>query len=263
VYADISMKTPIATSFLKGEAVVFSQKSPAKDSVNEDSCAHLQVSKSQGVLAVADGMGGRPAGEAASKLALVKLEESLAASKNDDKDLRYSILNGFELANQCIQSQTNGSGTTLAVVEIDGHNLRPYHAGDSVIMVVGGRGKIKMQTVPHSSVGYALESGLLDENQAFHHEDRHFILNSVGSSDMRVEIGSSLQLAQKDTVLIASDGLSDNLRAEEMATIIRKGPLLDAGLKLALLATQRMAGQDQDNPGKADDLTFILYRLRI
>ena len=62
----------------------------------------------------------------------------------------------------------------------------------------------------------AVESGMLDEDEAVHHEERHLISNVVGADDMRIEIGLSINMAAKDTLLLASDGLFDNLYLNEI-----------------------------------------------
>ena len=68
-----------------------------------------------------------------------------------------------------------GAGTTLAVVQITGDVMRRYHAGDSMILMVGQRGRIKVESIAHSPVGYGIESGLLDAADATTHEDRHLV----------------------------------------------------------------------------------------
>ncbi|MGD8408510.1 MAG: protein phosphatase 2C domain-containing protein, partial [Thiohalophilus sp.] len=153
-----------------------------------------------------------------------------------------------------------GAATTLAVVEIQNNKLRPYHVGDSMIVVTGQRGRQKLFTVSHSPVGYAVEAGLLNEEEAISHEERHLVLNVVGAEDMNISLGSLVTLAPRDTVLLASDGLFDNLYSEEIIGLIRKGPLLDAAQGLIDIARQRMAGVDDQQPCHPDDLSFILYR---
>ncbi|MEN8164347.1 MAG: ATP-binding protein, partial [Acidobacteriota bacterium] len=48
--------------------------------------------------------------------------------------------------------------------EIDGRSIRPYHVGDSQAVVCGQRGKLKLQTMAHAPVAYAVEAGVLDED---------------------------------------------------------------------------------------------------
>ena len=77
---------------------------------------------------------------------------------------------------------------------------------------------------------------------------------------MRIEFGSPLELASRDTALLASDGLFDNLNPSEVVEIVRAGPLDRAASELAGRATERMHDPAPHHPSKPDDLTFILYR---
>ncbi|NLY00017.1 MAG: serine/threonine-protein phosphatase [Rhodopirellula sp.] len=244
-----------------GTAALYSARSPDKQTANEDAAALVLFDDVAGVLAVADGLGGERAGEQASRTALAELIASIRQADHNEASLRTAILNGFENANRAVAALGLGAGTTLAVAEIQGRTVRSYHVGDSMMLVVGQRGKIKLQTISHSPVGYAVESGLLDAAEAMHHEDRHVISNMVGSADMRIEMGSTVELAPRDTLILASDGLFDNLRIPEIVDRIRKGSLRRAIAELAEACGRRMHGVEPDEPSKPDDLTFIIYRL--
>lgn len=247
-----------------GVAAVYSARSPFKERDNEDSAALLPRDADSAVLAVADGVGGLRGGDLASALAVETLQNHVCGpfQEGPAPDLRTSMLDAIETGNQRIQSLALGSATTLAAVEIQGRSIRPYHVGDSMILVTGGRGKIKLQTVSHSPVGFAVESGLLDEAEAMHHEDRHLVSNVLGTPEMRIEIGPALELAPRDTLLLASDGLFDNLHIEEIVELIRKGPLARAVAALAQLATDRMRDPQPGQPSKPDDLTIVAFRRR-
>jgi serine/threonine protein phosphatase PrpC len=138
--------------------------------------------------------------------------------------------------------------------------MRSYHAGDSIIMLVGQRGKLKFQSVSHSPVGYAVEAGLLDETEAVHHEQRNIVSNVLGTPEMRVEVGPAIQLSPRDTLLLASDGLSDNLYVDEIVERIRSGPIAPAADALVRKGRERMENPHLDRPCHPDDLSVILYR---
>ena len=140
--------------------------------------------------------------------------------------------------------------------------MRPFHVGDSHLLVVGNRGKVRFHTIPHSPVGYAVEAGVLDEKGAMFHEDRHLVSNILGAEDMRIEVGPVLPLAPRDTLLLASDGVTDNLFLREIIERVRKGPLDDAGARLAAACRKRMVAPAEGQPSKDDDMTFVLYRAR-
>ena len=254
--------------FQGGTAAVFTTRSPQKETPNEDVAALWPVGASSGVLAVADGLGGHAGGERASRVAIETIQKSLqetAAARADASepvDLRAGILNGIEAANEAVRELGTGAATTLALVEIHDRVIRPYHVGDSAILITGQRGKVKLQTIPHSPIGYAVEAGLMKEEDAIHHEERHVISNVIGSDQMRIEIGPPTELAARDTLLIASDGLFDNLLPDEIIETIRSGPLDEAVGTLVQTAQDRMAAQNGDTPSKPDDLTVIAYRPR-
>jgi serine/threonine protein phosphatase PrpC len=155
-----------------------------------------------------------------------------------------------------------GAATTLAAAEIQQGRVRPYHVGDSPILLVGQRGKLKFETISHSPVGFAVESGMLDARDAMHHQDRHLVSNLIGSDDMRIEVGAERELATRDTLVLASDGLSDNLTTREIADRMRRGPLTEAAEALASTARRRMYAPSEQEPSKPDDLTLLVFRPR-
>lgn len=242
-----------------GRAIVFSTRSPAKETPNEDALGIFPAGPKRCVLAVADGVGGQPNGADAARLAIEHLGRAVRKAE-DSPTLREAILDGFEKANAAICDLGTGAATTLVVVELKGALMRPYHVGDSGALVFGQRGKRKLQTIFHSPVGYALEAGLLNEREAIHHRDRHLISNALGDPRMRVEIGSSFELSPRDTLLLASDGLFDNLRTEEIIKALRKGPLDKSVARALETCASRMNGGAPTVPSKPDDLTLIAFR---
>lgn len=246
--------------FLGGQLVLFTARSPDKETSNEDAAGAFAVDNNNGLLVVADGLGGLPMGKDASGTAIRALDRALHRCGDNGTSMRDCVLNGIEAANKEIMEQGAGSATTLAAVEVSDHTIRPYHIGDSMILVCGQRGKMKFQTISHSPVGYAVESGMLDEHEAMHHEERHIVSNFIGGSEMRIEIGPALELAPRDTLLIASDGLSDNIHVNEIIELVRKGPLVYAVKQLVRICHERMKYPDATQPSKPDDLTILLYR---
>ena len=69
-------------------------------------------------------------------------------------------------------------------------------------------------------------------------------------------------MARYDTLLIASDGVFDNLYVDEIVKIIRKVALQDVADQLVKEGTQRMYANDPNKPGHKNDLSFILFRLK-
>lgn len=243
-------------SFAGGAAELHSTRNPLGSGVNEDVVAAVDCGDGRGVLIIADGAGGLPAGAEAAATAAAAV---VAAVTGGPGSLREAILDGFERANAEIIARAVGSGTTLLVAEISDATLRCYHAGDSGALVTGQRGKLKLVSLAHSPVSYGVEAGLLDEREALEHDDRSVVSNLVGFADMRIDVGPPLELARRDTVVLASDGLFDNLSLDEIADSVRTGPLHRARARLGAMAAQRMSSDDA-SPSKPDDLSFALFR---
>jgi serine/threonine protein phosphatase PrpC len=260
LFTQTDMSEPEEFDIVSGQVMVFTHRSPAKETVNEDCAALIPYDDENGVLVIADGLGGQPGGSTASNIAVRRLKKSIEKATQDQTPLREAILDGIESANKEIMGQGSGAATTIAVVEFQHDRMRPYHVGDSMIVLCGQRGKKKLLSVAHSPVGYAVESGMLDIDEAVHHEERHLVSNVVGAPDMRIEIGAAMRIAKRDTLILASDGLFDNLYVDEIIEIIRKGDLQDSASRLLELTRQRMNESTPDLPSHPDDLTFILYR---
>ena len=254
-----SMDGPEVHTFAGGQVAVISRRSPAKETSNEDVAALIPYDASSGILLVADGAGGMRGGAQASSIALHELTAAIEIAARDGTSLREAVLDGIEAANREITTLAIGAATTVVVAEVRGNHLRPYHVGDSGILAVGQKGKLKLQTVFHSPTGYAVESGLINERQALKHDQRHLVSNVIGAPEMRIEMGAAIELSAKDTVLLATDGLFDNLRTPEIVELLRKGPLEQAITDLSAAAGKRMRGENAN--GKADDMTIVGFRL--
>lgn len=245
----------------RGIASMLTRAAPEKESGNEDAAALIPYGPGAGVLVVADGLGGLPAASAASGALIRTLISTVKKAYANERPIRAAVLDALEAANKKILSDGLGNATTVAAAEIDGDTVRTYHVGDSQILMTGQRGRIKLQTIPHSPTGYAIEAGTLDEDDALTHDERHFVANVVGADDMSIAMGTATRLSTFDTLILASDGLWDNLYVEEVIDEIRKGDLADAADSLMRVAQERIANPQKDLPSHADDVTLVLYRL--
>ena len=79
-------------------------------------------------------------------------------------------------------------------------------------------------------------NGMIDEDEAMQHEERHLVTNCVGSENMRIEIGSSIEMSVRDTLVLASDGLSDNMAVSDIIETLRCGNLTDCAQQLTARA---------------------------
>jgi serine/threonine protein phosphatase PrpC len=225
----------------------------------EDAALVVELGPRSCLLAVADGMGSGPRADDASGQVLACLAARAEALAEEGVG-RVQVLDAIEEASQAIRGWGIGAATTLVVAGIDDTGYRTYHVGDSEAVVTGQRGRLKWQTISHSPTGYAQASGLLGPADAIVHEERHLVDSMVGLDGMRVDLGERRTLAARDTLVVATDGVFDNLSVSEVVDTIRTGPLAAAAQALMDRVQERMTAGSGATPGKPDDTAFILYR---
>ena len=106
-----------------GQVQVFSTPCPTKQK-NEDGAAVIGIDATTAVLAVADGLGGHPAGDQASALALSALERTILGEGLEPDVSDETLLAAFELANREVAELGVGAATTMVAVVIKDDTLR-------------------------------------------------------------------------------------------------------------------------------------------
>ena len=247
-----NLAEPRKVELKAGQAVVFSRPQGGQSGANEDALGIVEKRDGGVCLAVADGVGGLPRGLEAATLVISFLADTIL---NKGQPLPECI----EAANLQLLKELPSAATTVTATEITDNVAKVCHAGDSTLLAVGQRGRIKLKTQCHSPVGIKEANGL-DEKEALFHPQRHLLNNMMGDPVMWLEKQEGIELAARDTVLLGTDGLWDNLFLSEIVDLIRAGELLDSAEKLAQTAIERMDTPVTGQPSKPDDVSFILYR---
>lgn len=247
------LDSPISVELLTGQAVAFTRPSGGRVGTNEDALGIFEFDSGRVCLAVADGVGGMSHGREAAGLIIQKIR------KWTEQEDKLPIDEYLATANEDLLQEIPRSGTTISCVVVDSPSMISCHAGDSTVLVVGSKGRVKLKVDNHSPVGISETLGLINEDDALHHPKRHYLNNMLGDPAVWFE-KRELTLDARDTIILASDGLWDNLYASEIVDIIRTGDLLQSAKVLAQTAILRMDEPDSVSPSKPDDLTFVLYR---
>lgn len=184
---------------------------------------------------VADGIGGHRAGELAAELAVNTISHAVAQS--DGFEPLETLQQAVQAASQVIASQARddtqrlGMGTTCACVWVIGDRLYTVSVGDSRIYLLRN-GSLRQLTTDHTWVQEAIEKGILDQENARDHPNMHVIRRYLGSSrppeadfrmrlrgtesDTQTRANQGLLLIPGDCLLLCSDGLTDELSAEDI-----------------------------------------------
>lgn len=192
---------------------------------NEDCWAGIRVADAY-LLAVADGLGGRAAGEVASKIAVDTLTDLFSAgysegmSQEEVKDLLISL---YKKAHKTIiknaTGERSGMGTTLISTVITGDSVIIANTGDSRAYIVNGT--IKFRTRDQSPVQVLVDNGLITEDEAKKHPLRYLVENALGLS-FNVDIYEQT-LVSGDLLILSSDGMHDYISEDLLPDAVRIG----------------------------------------
>lgn len=190
---------------------------------NEDAaCALPDI----GLVAVADGLGGHSAGERASGLAIEILEERLRAARAEGRPPTVEeLLAAFDAANERIiadalgHSERTGMGTTLTAIIVAEERVLLAHIGDSRAWRIRD-GIVEQLTQDHTVVSQQVREGILTESQGETHPMRHILSRCLGVQEsIEVDLAEG-DVAVDDIYVLASDGLSHGLNAEDIAEVV-------------------------------------------
>src|SRR5881409_2757088 len=214
------------------------------------------------LLVVADGMGGAAAGELASQMATETIYQHLTKAWSAEEEatpqrFAYRLKEAVEVANASIHAhvkahpEVRGMGTTTTAAGVLGDHLYLTQVGDSRAYLVRN-GEAHQLTKDQSLMQRLVEAGELTEEEAAQSERRNIILQALGP-DPKVKVDlTHQQLRRGDILVLCSDGLSGQVKKEEIARIVTSASdLASATDKLIALANER---------GGPDNITVVLAR---
>ncbi|MEN8693583.1 MAG: protein phosphatase 2C domain-containing protein [Akkermansiaceae bacterium] len=180
------------------------------------------------VLAVSDGMGGRNAGEFASRFIMSKIKHDAptlydALVKGQDvtallEDLMRTTHRGLaEMMEH--DEKLKGMGATLTLAWITSETLYWAHVGDSRLYFLQD-GKLQQITKDDNMPWRRYFNGQLNEYQYRHHPRRSILTEVLGGRGTSVKVfpqSGSLPLKKGGRLLLCSDGLIDGLWDQSLA----------------------------------------------
>src|SRR6266705_5259011 len=211
---------------------------------------------------VADGMGGAAAGELASEMAIETIYDEMVKTWGSEREttpqrFAHRLKEAVEAANAHINSyakahaEARGMGTTTTAAGVLSERCYVTQVGDSRAYLVR-HGQAHQLTKDQSLMQRLVEAGELTEEEAAQSERRNIILQALGP-DPKVKVDLTHQEVRRgDILVLCSDGLSGQVKKEEIAEVVGQGTELAAAAdRLIALANER---------GGPDNITVVIAR---
>jgi protein phosphatase len=220
-------------------------------------------------MLVADGLGGKAAGEVASRLAITTLvnlvlhtpDWIMRIDEPNAEEFMQRMAERFRIVDTAVreQAQTDpslaGMGTTMTLACISGTVLILAHIGDSRVYLLRG-GECHQLTRDHTMAQLLVQLGILRPEQAAGHRLKNALTQAIGAGqglgDAEVQ---HLTLADGDQILLCTDGLTDMVRTETIAAVMRDAKSSDEACRLLVEAALENGG--------LDNVTVVLARYRL
>lgn len=234
---------------------------------NEDSVA---ADAANGLVVLADGMGGYNAGEVASGMATAVITTELQHAL-DKRPLHYvEPSSGVPLAQRLLaeqiakanssiyqaaqsEAQYAGMGTTLVAAIFYDNRVAVAHIGDSRLYRLRGD-RLEQLTKDHSLLQEQIDSGMLTAEQAKFSQNKNLVTRALGIEIIVEPEISEFETVPGDIYLLCSDGLNDMVSDEDMAMTLQT---LSVNLRLA---AQQLVQLANDNGGR-DNISVILVKV--
>ncbi len=205
---------------------------------------------------VADGMGAHAAGELASKMAtdIVSPVYRKRADQPPPEALVSALLDAnHQIHNRGLASPDfRGMGTTATALVLLPVGAMVAHVGDSRAYRVRGT-TIEQLTFDHSLVWEIRAAGQLTDAELPGYISKNIITRSLGpNAAVQVDLEGPFPLEAGDTFLLCSDGLSGQVKDDEIGAILGCLPPNEAVHALVDLANLR---------GGPDNITVIVARV--
>ena len=219
-------------------------------------------------LLVADGMGGMAAGEVASRMALCKLVELVVNTpdwimqldhRKNESQVMERMTQRFRLVDEALRDEAQqetsklGMGTTLTVAVSLGSKLLMGHIGDSRAYVLRG-GSLHQLTRDHTLAQALIDAGIANPGDAATHALHHVLTAALGATSERADPQVlSFRLSHNDQILLCTDGLTEMVPAESIASILNEETSSSAAACDSLIEKALSAGG-------VDNVTVVLAR---
>lgn len=199
-----------------------------------------------GVLAVADGVGGNIAGAVASRFVADRICHLKEVNENTLHRINNELL---ELSSK--QSEYKGMATTLAGVLLSNQKMILFSIGNTRVYLLQSRKYLKQLTIDDTTVNYLISTGQMTSEEAVNFDRKNEITACFGGGQAGL---FKITIENIDTisspVIITSDGIHDYLTVDKMEDIIQEFGLSEKTCEEMMVSAR--------NAGSNDDISILI-----
>lgn len=219
------------------------------------------------IYAVCDGMGGAMYGEEASLLAVESLKnyKSICAQPDSSGNivkLLRQISQGINNVAVAKGIRPGESGSTIAMLLLKDNVFRTVNVGDSRVYRLRD-GVLECLTKDHSQIQMMIDAGELTKESAWRHPLKNIITQHLGMAEdtdiLDPAISQRFEMHADDKYLICSDGLSDVVREEVIAEIMRSD---ESAVASAETLVKRALAEAEELNVVPDNITVIRVNVK-
>ena len=218
--------------------LVYSYNSNKGRKEKNDDAVSVSKNKQGAVIGiVCDGVGSHSNAAYSSNYIVSTLEKEWQdltfANFNNMKNWLYDRIENLntELYNKSKDKQKK-MGTTIVTVAIFDNQVVVYNIGDSSAYGITKDNVMNVVTVEDSFVGALISAGVITEEEAKSHPEKHVLTQALATRD-NIDLHTFIDdVSNYDYFLLCSDGLTNMIEKEEIQNIVRNGELSIAVNKL-------------------------------
>ena len=204
---------------------------------NEDAISVSKNKQGAVIAVVCDGVGSHSNAAYSSNYIVATLEKEwhdlTFANFNNMKNWLYDRIENLntELYTKSKDKQKK-MGTTIVTVAIFDNQVVVYNIGDSSAYGLTKDNVMNVVTVEDSFVGALISAGVITEEEAKSHPEKHVLTQALATRD-NIDLHTFIDdVSNYDYFLLCSDGLTNMIEKEEIQNIVRNSELSIAVNKL-------------------------------
>ena len=203
----------------------------------------------RGLFVVCDGVGGANAGEVASRSAVDCVLNRFPAETNNPNEGGSELHRAIQAANRSVYAASHrepmyaGMATTIVACHFDGARMWIAHVGDSRAYLLRA-GNLHRLTDDHSQLAERLSAGFTRLSPQDMARFDSMLTRAIGASEMIVPAVTMVQVELGDCFLLATDGVTKQLRQNEMLSLLLASQSPDQACHLLVNAANDAGGED-------------------